>query len=74
MIGKAVVVSQEPRTVFICLVPLALQNFSDVRYEILFVLPTMIIALQNYHDKIIIIICNESAVGMIVEPQMTQNI
>ena len=50
MISKAVVINQEPCTVFICLVPLVLQNFSDVRYEVLFALPVTIIAHQIYHD------------------------
>ena len=44
---------------------------SDVRYEILFVLPITrtIIAHQIYHDTIIITICNSSPVWMIVEPK-----
>ena len=49
-ISKAVVINQEPCTVFICLFPLVLQNFSDVRYEVLFALPVTIIAHQIYHD------------------------
>ena len=46
------------------------ENSSDVRYEVFFILPIMIIAHQIYHDMQLITCVNYS----IVEPQMTQNI